>query len=419
MVERLSRQEYDNKRAKEFGNLKENTKYAPFIYGEKELRDVEDWEEWGDKNYDRYEELRLLKIQDCRDLFKKVLGDDPIRIRDFFEALSSFPKYRALFGQIVDNCNVKIQNNEPDLLSETEVAEYKHAIDEIDEKDVVELLRLNIEKRQERIKEVREKLPLWTEEIIKEFEQESDQYGLTKEEVRRRLGDLTFVVEDSLLRGFRRASHDPLPNQIIIGAVANHTEDRAILKHELHHALLSGFTTQIVIPGSVLDRSLPRHQNVAYGKFGLQFSTLKTNKKDAVFVWLNEAITEDRSKYLDGREVPSAYQSYDEEMGIYKLLRMCGQSGIPEDLFLKAYAEDYDPSKPGKERMVHLKQLFRAVKHAYPDHTNILVRLEELMQNEKFTEAEEYMEQIRKHYQNKILNTIRKKRAEKMEKRTA
>lgn len=87
------------------------------------------------------------------------------------------------------------------------------------------------------------------------------------------------------------------------------------------------------------------------------------------FSWLNEAVTEtiaanirNSTSALD-LDVPGVAREGERKM--FKALVRQGKEGIPFQLFVDAYYEDYDPNKPQGERIPAWKKLNAAIGTAY------------------------------------------------------
>ena len=96
------------------------------------------------------------------------------------------------------------------------------------------------------------------------------------------------------------------------------------------------------------------------------------------FNWLNEAITEETALKLIGKESSSSYFL---SRHLFNLLKTKGKSAISDDLFVRAYFENYDVHKPHGDRIPAWKGLIESINQAYSP--GFLARLDNYIKEAK------------------------------------
>ncbi len=84
--------------------------------------------------------------------------------------------------------------------------------------------------------------------------------------------------------------------------------------------------------------------------------------KNHRFHWLNEAVTETVTLNLLSRENSASYVP---ERELLDLLLKKGGKKLPQQLFIDAYFESYDPEKPVDEHIPAWKKLYAEINEAY------------------------------------------------------
>jgi hypothetical protein len=124
-----------------------------------------------------------------------------------------------------------------------------------------------------------------------------------------------------------------------------------MILHESLHAL--GGRTILNIKRQEVDGEKSKVQQQ---KSGLVF--LNNDKRTHKFNWLNEAVTEEITKELTGKE-SGYYVSH------RRKLKRLYELGIDREIIYNAYFEDYNPDDP--ERVPHWKKFVAELKRIFPD----------------------------------------------------
>jgi hypothetical protein len=140
-------------------------------------------------------------------------------------------------------------------------------------------------------------------------------------------------------------------------------EEAVSLEHVLYHEGFHADAGKLVIYSD-------EEQDIAITRSGLNYRTFEADiyppheVKIGIsrFEWLDEAITETLAMKVRGTENPGGRV---EECKLYDLLKTRGKQEIPEELFIDAYLENYDPTQPPGQRDPAWKKLRRAINEAY------------------------------------------------------
>ncbi len=145
--------------------------------------------------------------------------------------------------------------------------------------------------------------------------------------------------------------HNPHSEAIGISLDSTLEDLPHMILHESLHAL--GGRTILNIKRQEVDGEKSKVQQQ---KSGLVF--LNNDKRTHKFNWLNEAVTEEITKELTGKE-SGYYVSH------RRKLKRLYELGIDREIIYNAYFEDYNPDDP--ERVPHWKKFVAELKQIFPD----------------------------------------------------
>jgi hypothetical protein len=157
-------------------------------------------------------------------------------------------------------------------------------------------------------------------------------------------------------------------------------------------------------------------------KIGLSFSfgVAKKGKlglgQSSRFEWLNEAVTEKTTIKIE--DVDDS-DSYKKARLLYELIRQKGSKELPENLFMEAYFEDYNPNAPAGKRLPKWSKLRRVINDAYD--RRFLIELDDLIlaydllgMDTGIDKAIEFMEKLGEGGYGTSQKTLQEKRSEKV-----
>lgn len=266
-------------------------------------------------------------------------------------------------GETADNSNLLF--NYIAAKGRTDLA---YEIDNIPDDVFQYILTNHVGRFRETLGEFQTAIPFFQDSFQRRFAQKIIARGfIDNETVQRRMAGTIVVLGDALrddLTADRGGYFDSETDTVMIAQQDFENLGEHLYTHEMLHAL-SGRTL-------VLRTDAP----LAYMEFEAQRIGFRfQNVKQGRFRWLNEAITEELAIGLTGDKEDRIYK---QERNLYKLLRTKGKMVIPEELFLAAYFENYDPSLPPGERIPQWKKLYSAINEAY--EPGFLVRLDKMIQ---------------------------------------
>lgn len=216
-------------------------------------------------------------------------------------------------------------------------------------------------------------LPDFQDRFQRRFTQKIIARGFIDNETsQRRMAEINVVLGDALrddLTADRGGNFDSETDTVMIAQQDFKDLGEHIYTHEILHAL-SG-RTLVLRTDTPLEYMELEYMEFETQRIGFHFKNVKQGR----FRWLNEAITEELTISLTGDKEERIYK---QERNLYKLLRKKGKLDIPEELFLAAYFENYDPSLPPGERIPQWKKLYGAINEAY--EPGFLVRLDKMIQ---------------------------------------
>ncbi len=154
-----------------------------------------------------------------------------------------------------------------------------------------------------------------------------------------------------------------------------------VFAHEMLHAL-SGEILGI----EDMDEDIPeryRKNHVHSLSLGLRFGSTRNSNSLQRLVWLNEAMTERITVRFLGKETPH-YTDF------RNLLGFLIEHGVPEDLFVSAYFEDFDPDSDA-HRLPHMRELFKKTNTVFCE--GFLIKLDKLVTQKGIKEVNSMVEE--------------------------
>lgn len=262
-----------------------------------------------------------------------------------------------------------------------------------------EMLTCHVERFREESRVFSERLP----ELQTRFKTRAEKaiaegyLTITPEELYRRLGETATELIDVVERNLQETygEYDVSTARVRIGSHVPPEMIELVYAHEQTHGL-SGRT--------VLKRNEEDNPffDVEHQRIGLRFTARKSERRaekregqtaypidyteflpQGRFRWLNEAVTETIALYLTG--TPDS-DSYLEER---KLLATMYGKGIPRDLVLRAYFENYDADAEPSARIPAWKTLVAKLDEVYPKSGGVPMLLEIDDLSERIRQLEE------------------------------
>lgn len=226
-------------------------------------------------------------------------------------------------------------------------------------------------------REFNSKIPEYKKEVIDSISGSHLIDFIDKDKVIDRLSNISYRLVDGLemVLEERSGQFSPEDERVDVGSNYPDSKTRCILFHESIHAL-SG-RTMVVNPVNISlgDESF-LHEGIEDRRSGLWMQPAKDISN---FFWLNEGVTE--SITVDLLHPHQRDIMYKDEQELLKLLLENGTQPISQDMLLRAFFEDYDPSKPAGERLPAWKEFYHAVNQAYAP--GFLTRLDAYIQGHK------------------------------------
>ena len=153
------------------------------------------------------------------------------------------------------------------------------------------------------------------------------------------------------------------------------------LEHVYTHEMLHFLAGRTIL--SSVDIEQDFEGEIIHQRGGLRYNT--PNRR---FQWLNEAVTEGLAVEFMGGKDKGIYRR---ERELLRLLQTKGKTELPEDLFIDAYFENYDPNILQKDRIPAWKKLQQAINKAY--EPGFLVQIDNVVRNEGTAKAIEVLNQ--------------------------
>ncbi|MBI3109556.1 hypothetical protein HYZ06_00765 [Candidatus Daviesbacteria bacterium] len=223
----------------------------------------------------------------------------------------------------------------------------------------------------------------WNQQFKQQITEKIDggAYPISPETLERRLRNTKVVLGDALrddLTSDRGGQFDVEKETAMIAQQELRRRGEKVYTHEMFHAL----------SGRTLVAKQPEPTPYSFGgvefnaqRIGLRFQADKMGR----FRWLNEAVTEHLAQDL----LSLSDSAYAPERELFRLLQQQGKTPIPEDLFIGAYFENYDPDLPYGERIPAWKKLYGAINDVYSP--GFLVRLDNYVKANGVEKAVEVM----------------------------
>lgn len=247
-------------------------------------------------------------------------------------------------GSIIESLGVDVPSAVDNLFDPQLVSDIKY----------VRILKHHNDLFKKKVGDFELRKPEYQENLLKRLREASYIPSHVKQLADGRLKDTIFTLEDALTATLeeRFGSFSIVNGKVSIAEQVPKDLEEHVFTHEALHAL-SGRT--IIVR---------RFDGDPYGAVEHQRVGLRIYEfgKFENFRWLNEAITEELTLGLLEKEESKIYFA---ERYLMKLLGTNGSAVIPFELFVNAYFEDYDPSKPPGERIPEWKKLYGAINEAY------------------------------------------------------
>lgn len=254
-----------------------------------------------------------------------------------------------------------------EILSVTEPVSVERLFnpDQIGDKDYIRILKHHRDRFIKKVNIFEEKKPHYMRTFFNRLHDASfiPDYVGQLAEVRLRNTSITLVDALNAKLDEKFGSFSINQNKLVIAEQVPEELEEHVFTHEALHAI-SGRTilekSYFLSDQENEENEIYSHGDIMHQRVGLKM--FDEERFFNSFHWLNEAVTEQLTLDLLNKNDSWAYKR---ERELLTLLRENGAATIPLDLFVKAYFENFDPSKPPGERIPEWKKLYRSINEAY------------------------------------------------------
>jgi len=234
------------------------------------------------------------------------------------------------------------------------------AVSGISDKVLEQMIVAHVKRFEDNLSTFDTQVQTWQSQFDKRLREKiaSGSYPLSIEVLERRLQNTKVVLGDALRDDLTsdKGGHFEVEREIaMIAQQELRRRGEKVYTHEMLHAL-SGRTLVAEKPKNpIADDDENYYYNAQ--RVGLRFQSGESSR----FRWLNEGVTESLTQDI----CTITDTTYEKERELFKLLQQQGKIPVSEELFIKAFFENYNPDLPYGERIPAWKHLYSAINNAY------------------------------------------------------